>query len=55
MARGESMQTKVHYKGSSEDFLVFVDNVEAYKNWQNDKSVPLSHFISAFQIFLAHG
>ncbi|KAI5455872.1 ribosome maturation protein [Mariannaea sp. PMI_226] len=55
MARGQTMQTQVHYKGFSEDFLVFVDNVEAYKNWQNDKSVPLSHFISAFQIFLAHG
>ncbi|KAJ3518951.1 hypothetical protein NM208_g14320 [Fusarium decemcellulare] len=55
MARGEATQTKVHYKGSSEDFLVFVDDVESYKKWQSDKSVPLAHFVSSFKIFLTHG
>ncbi|KAF5023929.1 hypothetical protein F66182_4009 [Fusarium sp. NRRL 66182] len=55
MARGETTQTKVHYKGSSEDFLIFIDDFETYKKWQSDKSVPLAHFISSFKIFLTHG
>ncbi|KAI8724889.1 SBDS domain-containing protein [Fusarium sp. LHS14.1] len=55
MARGETQQTKVYLKGSSEEFLIFIDDVEAYKKWQSDKSVPLAHFISSFKIFLTHG
>ncbi|KAF4980131.1 hypothetical protein FZEAL_3795 [Fusarium zealandicum] len=55
MARGETSQVKVHYKGSSEDFLIFIDDVAEYKQWQSDKSIPLAHFISSFKIFLTHG
>ncbi|KAH7035369.1 ribosome maturation protein, partial [Microdochium trichocladiopsis] len=47
-------QTKVHYKGKEEDFIIFLDDLEAYKKWQSDKSVPLAHFISAFKIFITH-
>ncbi|KAF3075480.1 hypothetical protein TsFJ059_002764 [Trichoderma semiorbis] len=54
MTRGESTQSKVHYKGKQEDFLVFVDDVDTYKKWQSDKSVPLAHFISTFQVFQTH-
>ncbi|KAL7909680.1 ribosome maturation protein [Trichoderma velutinum] len=54
MTRGESTQSKVHYKGKQEDFLVFVDDVDLYKKWQSDKSVPLAHFISTFQVFHTH-
>ncbi|KAJ4316762.1 hypothetical protein N0V84_007700 [Fusarium piperis] len=55
MARGETQQTKVYLKGSSEEFLIFIDDVESYKKWKSDKSVPLAHFISSFKIFLTHG
>ncbi|CAK7223239.1 hypothetical protein SCUCBS95973_005110 [Sporothrix curviconia] len=51
MARGETIQTKVHYRGSDEDFIVFVDDVDDYKKWQSDPSVPLSHFVSTFKVF----
>ncbi|ODA76572.1 hypothetical protein RJ55_07842 [Drechmeria coniospora] len=54
MTRGEGTQTKVHYKGKNDDFLVFIDDSEAYKKWKNDKSIPLAHFISRFTIFLTH-
>ncbi|PNP57970.1 hypothetical protein THARTR1_02128 [Trichoderma harzianum] len=54
MTRGESTQSKVHYKGKQEDFHVFVDDVDTYKKWQSDKSVPLAHFISTFQVFQTH-
>ncbi|KAM0252560.1 hypothetical protein ACHAQJ_007643 [Trichoderma viride] len=54
MTRGESTQLKVHFKGKQEDFIVFVDDVDAYKKWQADKSIPLVQFISTFKVFLTH-
>jgi hypothetical protein len=54
MTRGEATQSKIHYKGKQDDFLVFVDDVDTYKKWLNDKSTPLAHFISAFQVFVTH-
>ncbi len=54
MVRGETTQAKVHYKGGSDDFIVFVDDIAEYKKWETDKSVPLAHFLSAFKIFVTH-
>ncbi|KAK5987608.1 SDO1-like protein C21C3.19 [Cladobotryum mycophilum] len=54
MTRGESTQSKVHYKGNQDDFLVFVDDVETYKKWLNDTSIPMSHFVSSFKVFCSH-
>ncbi|KAI5466599.1 ribosome maturation protein [Mariannaea sp. PMI_226] len=55
MARGETTQAKVHYKGNHDDYLVFVDDVDAYKKWSaGDKSVPLAHFVSTFKVFRTH-
>jgi len=54
MVRGEAQQVKVHYKGKDEDFIVFVDNADELKQWKDDKSKPLAHFVSAFKIFISH-
>ncbi|KOS20919.1 SDO1-like protein [Escovopsis weberi] len=54
MTRGESTQSKVHYKGEHDDFLVFVDDVEVYNKWKRDSSIPLAHFVSTFQVFCTH-
>jgi ribosome maturation protein Sdo1 len=54
MTRGETSQAKIHFKGQNDDFLVFVDDVELYKKWQSDKSVPLAHFVSLFSVFVTH-
>ncbi|KAI1649739.1 shwachman-Bodian-diamond syndrome protein [Daldinia loculata] len=54
MTKGETTQVKVHYKGQEDDFIIFVDDIETYKKWKNDKSVPMAHFISAFKIFVTH-
>ena len=54
MTRGEAPQVKVHYKGKDDDFLVFVEDVNTYKKWQSDKSVPMAHFVSSFKIFVTH-
>lgn len=52
--KGAATQIKIHYKGSDDDYLVFVDDLETYKKWQSDKSVPMAHFVSAFKIFVTH-
>ncbi|CAJ2501700.1 Uu.00g045530.m01.CDS01 [Anthostomella pinea] len=54
MTKGEASQAKVHYKGSEEDYIVFVDDVETFRKWTEDKSVPMAHFISSFKIFVTH-
>lgn len=54
MTKGGATQVKVHFKGQDDDFLVFVDDLETYKKWQEDKSIPLAHFVSAFKIFVTH-
>ncbi|KAK1986528.1 shwachman-Bodian-diamond syndrome protein [Colletotrichum cereale] len=54
MVRGEAHQTKVHYKGQEDDFIVFVEDPELFKKWKTDKSIPLAHFISSFKIFVTH-
>jgi len=54
MARGEVQQTKVHYKGMDEDFIIFVDDVKSAKEWKTDKSIPLAQVVSAFKIFVTH-
>jgi ribosome maturation protein Sdo1 len=54
MARGGAQQTLAHYKGKDEDFIVFVDDVKAAKDWKTDKSIPLAQVVSAFKVFVTH-
>jgi ribosome maturation protein Sdo1 len=55
MARGEAPQTRIHFKGKVEDFVIFVDNAKAAQDWKTDKSIPLAQVVSAFKIFVTHG
>jgi len=52
MARGGASQTKVHYKGKDEDFVVFIDDPEAAKKWKTDKTIPLAQVVSSFKVFV---
>lgn len=54
MTKGEQTQCKLHYKGNNDDFIVFVDDEEQFKQWKNDSSVPLAQFVSTFQVFVTH-
>lgn len=51
MTRGETIQTKCHYKGSNDDFIIFIDDVDTYNKWKTDKTIPMAHFMSSFRIF----
>ncbi|KAH9909408.1 shwachman-Bodian-diamond syndrome protein [Xylariomycetidae sp. FL2044] len=54
--KGAATKAKIHYKGQKvdEDFIIFVDDVETYKKWLSDKSIPVPHFISSYKIFITH-
>jgi len=54
MARGETTQLKVHYKGEHDDYIIFLEGLEPYQKWQADKSYPLTRVVSAFKIFVTH-
>lgn len=54
MTRGEATLNKVHYQGNEDDFLVFVDDLEDFKKWQGDRSVPLANFVGNFKVYITH-
>ena len=54
MPRGNAVQSKVHYKGKEDDFVIFVDDIEAVQNWKKDRSIPLAQVVSGFKIFVTH-
>ena len=56
MARGNVANTKVFYQGSSEGFVVFVENEEIVKKWKEDKTIPLTDVVGGWKIFTTeHG
>ncbi|KAK5171317.1 uncharacterized protein LTR77_004461 [Saxophila tyrrhenica] len=52
--RGNAQQTKVHYKGKQDDFVIFVESKEAVQSWKSDKSVPLAQVVDGYKIFITH-
>ncbi|KAF2115105.1 putative RNA binding protein [Lophiotrema nucula] len=54
MPRGNDSQTKVHYKGSEDDFVIFVDSAKAVQDWKEDSSIPLSQVVSGWKVFVTH-
>lgn len=54
MPRAVDQQTKVHYKGSEDDFVIFVDSVQAVQDWKKDSSVPLAQVVSGWKVFVTH-
>lgn len=54
MTRGGTTQAKVYHRGNEDDFIVFVDDVATYKKWLGDKSIPMPHFVSSFNVFVTH-
>ena len=54
MPRGNASQSKVHYQGKEDDFVILVEDVEAVKKWKGDRSIPLAQVVSGFKIFITH-
>ncbi|KAK2865090.1 hypothetical protein FQN49_003918 [Arthroderma sp. PD_2] len=54
MARGNVGVYKVFFKGQTDDFVVYVDDVTAVKQWRKDKTIPLAQVVSGWKIFITH-
>jgi ribosome maturation protein Sdo1 len=54
MPRGNAEVTKVHYKGKTDDFIVFVDSPEDLKKWKSDQSIPMAQVVNSFKIMVTH-
>ncbi|KAJ5871256.1 uncharacterized protein N7529_003609 [Penicillium soppii] len=54
MPRGNETAHKMYYKGSSEDFIVFVDDHEILQKWKTDRTIPLSEVLNGWKIFVTH-
>lgn len=54
MPRGNAQQSKVHYQGKEEDFVVYIDDIESVKKWKDDRTIPLAQVVSGFKIFVTH-
>ncbi|OJJ52085.1 hypothetical protein ASPSYDRAFT_214769 [Aspergillus sydowii CBS 593.65] len=52
MSRANEIAAKVFYKGSSEDFVIFVNNADIYQNWGRDRSIPLVNVVNSWDIFV---
>jgi hypothetical protein len=54
MPRGNGPVAKVHYKGSEEDFIVFVESPEDLEKWKKDSSIPLAQVVDSFKVLISH-
>lgn len=54
MARGNETASKIFYKGRSDDFIVFVDDLDILQKWKNDRSIALANVLNGWKIFLTH-
>ncbi|KAF2714036.1 putative RNA binding protein [Pleomassaria siparia CBS 279.74] len=54
MTRGNDQQTKVHYKGDQDDFVVFVESSKIVEQWKEDKSIPLAQVVAGWKVFVTH-
>ena len=54
MTRGNASQVKVHFKGTNDDYIVFVESAQAVREWKKDKSVPLAQVVNGWKVFVTH-
>jgi hypothetical protein len=54
MTRGNTRQSKVYYKGRTEDFVIFVADITAVQNWKKDHTLPLAQVMDGWKIFTSH-
>ncbi|KAI4756417.1 hypothetical protein E4T52_11494 [Aureobasidium sp. EXF-3400] len=52
--RGNAPQVKVHFKGSDDDYIIFVESAQAVRDWKADKSNAIANFVGGFKVFVSH-
>ncbi|KAJ5087358.1 hypothetical protein N7456_010974, partial [Penicillium angulare] len=54
MPRANDTAHKVFYKGKSEDFIVFVDDLDILQKWKSDRSIALANVLNGWKILVSH-
>jgi len=54
MTRGNTRQSKVFYKGRTEDFVIMVEDATAVQEWRKNHSIPLAQVLDGWKIFTSH-
>ena len=54
MTRGNAPQSKVHYRGKEDDFVIYIEDIESVQKWKGDRSIPLAQVVSGFKIYITH-
>ncbi|KAL2042072.1 hypothetical protein N7G274_005260 [Stereocaulon virgatum] len=54
MTRGNAPQSKVHYRGKEDDFVIYIEDIESVQKWKGDRSIPLAQVVSGFKIYVTH-
>jgi hypothetical protein len=49
--RGDGLQTRCHYKGDNNDFVVLVESKIAVEKWRGDKSIAMTDVVDAYAVF----
>jgi len=52
--KAHNNQTKVHYKGADDDFIIFAESEDAVRNWKKDSSIPLVDVVQSFKVLVSH-
>lgn len=54
MPRANDPTSKIFYKGRSDDFVVFVNDLEILKKWRHDRTIPLAEVVNGWKVFVTH-
>jgi hypothetical protein len=52
--RGNAPQVKVHFKGSDDDYIIFVESAQAVRDWKANKTIAIANFVNSFKVFVSH-
>lgn len=50
MVRGEGQQTRVHFKGKDDDYIVIVED-GMVPQWKKNSSIALAQVVGSFDVF----
>ncbi|KIW32659.1 uncharacterized protein PV07_04188 [Cladophialophora immunda] len=46
--------SKVHFKGKTDSFIIFVESPQDVERWREDKSISLTEVVKSFKIMVTH-
>ncbi|KAK5400949.1 hypothetical protein LTR06_011071 [Exophiala xenobiotica] len=54
MPQQNKFVTKVHFKGNTDSFIIFVESAQDVERWKKDRSIPLIQVVNSLKIMVTH-